>query len=109
MEFIYRDLPYPIKYPSTVWQATPKTTQKALKDNLALATTMHLPLVLNSPDIIYHSGCPLLEPYFIQNFLKDIPSCTEVDGASTDEAVRKFFNINYQFLEPKITYPLLIL
>jgi hypothetical protein len=105
MEFIYRDVPYPIKYPSTVWQATPKTTQTALKDNLALATTMHLPLVLNSPSIIYHSGCPLLEPYFIQNFLKDIPSCTEVNGTNTDEAVRKFFNINYQFLEPEITYP----
>jgi len=101
----FREKSYPIVYPTSVWGATPKETQTALKDNLAVAATMHLPLVLDSPGIVYHSGCPLLEPYFVQNFLKDIPSCTEVDGTSTDETVRKFFNTEYQFLEPEITYP----
>jgi hypothetical protein len=96
---------YPITYPRFVWEATPKGTQIALKDNLALATTIHLPLVFNSLGVVYHSGRPLLEPYFVQNFLKDIPSCTEVDGTSTDEMVRRFFNIDYQFLEPAIVYP----
>jgi hypothetical protein len=79
VELGFRDMPYPIKYPAYVWEATPKETRTALKDNLALATTMHLPLIFDSPTIVYHSGCPLLEPYFVQNFLKDIPSCTEVD------------------------------
>ena len=101
----FREESYPIVYPTSVWGATPKETQTALKDNLAVATTMHLPLVLDVPSIVYHSGCPLLEPYFVQNFLKDIPSCTEVDGTSTDEAVRKFFNTEYQFLDPEIAYP----
>jgi hypothetical protein len=101
----FREKSYPIVYPAHVWEATPKETQTALKDNLAVATTMHLPLVLDSPSIVYHSGCPLLEPYFVQNFLKDIPSCTEVDGTSTDETVRKFFNTEYQFLFPDIAYP----
>jgi hypothetical protein len=101
----FRRKSYPIVYPPDVWKATPKETQIALKDNLAVATTMHLPLVLDSPSIIYHSGSPLLEPYFVQNFLKDIPSCTEVDGTSTDEIVRKFFNTDYQFLDPDIMYP----
>ncbi len=105
VEFTFRDMPYPIKYQQYVWQATPKETRIALKDNLVLATTMHLPLVLDTPIIIYHSGCPLLEPYFVQNFLKDIPSCTEVDGTSTDETVRKFFNTDYNFLDPDVIYP----
>ena len=105
VEILFREKSYPIVYPAHVWEATPKETQTALKDNLAVATTMHLPLVFDSPSIIYHSGCPLLEPYFVQNFLKDIPSCTEVDGTSTDEAVRKFFNTEYQFLDPDIAYP----
>jgi hypothetical protein len=105
VELNFRDIHYPIKYPRYVWEATPKETQTALKDNLALATTMHLPLIFNSSKIIYHSGCPLLEPYFVQNFLKDIPSCTEVDGTSTDETVRKFFNTDYQFLSPEVMYP----
>jgi hypothetical protein len=105
VEIRFREKTYPIVYPRSVWAATPKETQTALKDNLAVATTMHLPLVLDSPCIVYHSGCPLLEPYFVQNFLKDIPSCTEVDGTSTDETVRKFFNTEYQFLDPDIAYP----
>jgi hypothetical protein len=101
----FRGKSHPIVYPPHVWEATPKETRIALKDNLAVATTMHLPLVLDAPGIVYDSGCPLLEPYFVQNFLKDIPSCTEVDGTSTDETVRKFFNTEYQFLDPDIMYP----
>ena len=101
----FRGESHPIVYPPHVWEATPKETRIALKDNLAVATTMHLPLVLDAPGIVYDSGCPLLEPYFVQNFLKDIPSCTEVDGTSTDETVRKFFNTDYQFLDPDIMYP----
>jgi hypothetical protein len=101
----FREESYPIVYPTSVWDATPKETRTALKDNLAVAATMHLPLVLDSSGIVYHSGCPLLEPYFVQNFLKDIPSCTEVDGTSTDETVRKFFNTEYQFLDSEIVYP----
>lgn len=60
--------PYPIAYPRFVWGATPKETQIALKDNLALATTMHLPLVFDSLGAVYHSGRPLLEPYFAPKF-----------------------------------------
>jgi hypothetical protein len=105
LEISFRDMPYPITYPQQVWKATPKQTQTALKDNLTLASTMHLPLVFNNPRIVYHSGCPLLEPYFVQNFFKDIPSCTEVDGTSTDEVVRKFFNVDYEYLDADIVYP----
>ena len=105
MEISFRDTSYPIKYPTQVWKTTPKETQTALKDNLTLATTMHLPLIFDSTKIFYHSALPLLEPYFIQNFIKDIPSCTEVDGTNTDEIIRKFFNIEYQFQDSNIVYP----
>ena len=105
IEVSFRESSYPIVYQKAVWKATPKETQTALRDNLALATTMHLPLVLDAPVIVYHSGFPLLEPYFVQNFLKDIPSCTEVDRTSTDEIVRKFFNTEYRFLDSEVVYP----
>ena len=97
IEVSFRESSYPIVYQKAVWKATPKETQTALRDNLALATTMHLPLVLDAPVIVYHSGFPLLEPYFVQNFLKDIPSCTEVDRTSTDNIVR--------FLDSEVVYP----
>ncbi len=105
IEVSFRGKSYPIEYTLSVWKATRRETQTALKDNLALATTMHLPLVFGVSKIVYHSGRPLLEPYFVQNFLKDIPSCTEVDGTSTDEVFRKFFNTEYQFLRPDVVYP----
>jgi len=105
IEICFQEKSYPIKYPRTTWNVTPKQTQIALKDNLTLATTIHLPLIFNSPKIIYHSGHPLLEPYFVQNFLKDIPSCTEVDKTNTEEIIRKFFNTIYVFLDPEIIYP----
>jgi len=103
IRFLGKD--YPITYLTSVWRATPEETRTALKDNLALATTMHLPLVFNAPGAIYYSGRPLLEPYFVQNFLMDIPSCAEVDGVRTDEMVRKFFNTEYQFRDSSIKYP----
>ncbi|MHA2602173.1 MAG: hypothetical protein AM324_008605 [Candidatus Thorarchaeota archaeon SMTZ1-83] len=102
---VFKGRSYLISYPKEVWESTPRDTQVALRDNLVLATTMHLPLVFNESEATYNSGRPLLEPYFTQNFLKDIPSCTEVDGTDTADAVRRFFNTNYRFLNPEIVLP----
>jgi hypothetical protein len=96
---------YPIIYQEPIWKSTPLETRIALKDNLALATTIHLPLIFNSNEICYHSGRPLLETYFLQNFIKDIPSCTEVDNLNTDEVIRQFLNTQYLFNEPEIMIP----
>jgi hypothetical protein len=47
--------------------STPKETQHTLKIS-ALATTMNLPLILDSKAIVYHSGHHILKPYFITKF-----------------------------------------
>lgn len=96
---------YPISFQEKIWRDTPERTREVLKDNLTLATTMHLPLVYNSNEIIYHTSRPLLEPYFFQNFIKDIPSCTEVDNLNTDDIINKFLNTEYHFKDPDILYP----
>jgi len=101
----FQEFEYPIIFEGNIWDLTPNQTREALKDNLALASSMHLPLIFNKEKVIYDSGRPLLEPYFFQNFIKDIPSCTEVDGLNTDEIIRKFLNIEYQYTEPVIVYP----
>ena len=105
LEIGFHEKTYPIEYPSNIWEKTPKTVKEALKDNLVLAGTMHLPLVYNSPGVYYYSGRPILEPYFFQNFIKDIPSCTEIDGTNTDDIVRQFLQVEYQFQDPEILYP----
>lgn len=101
----FRGTDYPITYPEEAWKAMPADTRRAFKDNLAMAATMHLPLVFESSAASYDSGRPLLEPYFMLNFLKDIPSCTEVDMTDTAEVVRKFFNIEYRFQDQTVVYP----
>ncbi len=101
----FRGESYAIGYPPEVWASIPEATRIALRDNLALAVTMHLPLVFGESRAMYSTGRPLLEPYFTQNFLKDIPSCTEVDGTDTDEVVRQFFNTQYEFSQPEIAIP----
>jgi len=101
----FQGIQYAINFHKKIWQSTPDQTREALKDNLALATTMHLPLIYTTNKVIYYSGRPLLEPYLLQNFLKDIPSCTEVDGLDTDEIIRQFLNIDFHFNDQEIVYP----
>ncbi|TFG29614.1 hypothetical protein EU528_09410 [Candidatus Thorarchaeota archaeon] len=101
----FKDRLYPVTYPGDYWKKTPEQTRLALTENLALATTMHLPLVFKEPQITYHSGRPILEPYFFDNFVHDIPSCTEVDGTDTGEVVRQFLDTKYHFTNPVVTPP----
>ena len=101
----FKEKSYPVTYPHGYWKKTPEVTRTALTDNLALATTMHLPLIFKDSSIKYHSARPLLEPYFVENFLRDIPSCAEVDETDTAEMVRKFFDIRFSYTDPEITIP----
>ncbi len=105
IEVGFQSFKYPIIYDDAIWESTPLETRNALKDNLVLATTMHLPMIYNSNKVYYYSGRPMLETYFFQNFLKDIPSCTEVDGLNTDDVVRKFLNTDFIFKDPEVVDP----
>ncbi|MFX1250560.1 MAG: hypothetical protein ACFFCZ_03010 [Promethearchaeota archaeon] len=97
---------YRINYPTNIWQKVPSSVKLALRDNLVLASTLHLPMVIpNIKGIQFSSGRPLLEPYFFQNFIMDIPSCTEVDGIDTGSAIQKFLQIELNYLEPEIIHP----
>lgn len=96
---------YPIIYPKEHWNATPRGTRIALRDSLALASTMHLPIVFGRSSIVYDTPRTVLEPYFYENFHRDIPSCTEVDGTDTNSLMQQFFNTNYVFSEEPINLP----
>ncbi len=96
---------YPIRYPEPYWESTPPLTRTALRDNLSVAVTMHLPLVYNSETIIYDTPRAMLFPYFFENFARDIPSCTEVDGTDTDEVMSQFFRTSYRFTNDSMSLP----
>lgn len=105
MSVNFRGTDYGIVYPEEVWKATPTETRRALKDNLAMATTMHLPMIFPGSGVDYDSGRPLLEPYFMLNFWKDIPSVTEADMTDTAEAIRKWYDVEYRFEDQTVVYP----
>ncbi|MEM2143558.1 MAG: hypothetical protein QXS20_01730 [Candidatus Thorarchaeota archaeon] len=96
---------YPILYPDGVWSSVPEQTRVALRDNLAVMATMHLPLVFGEDHVTYGTGRPYLEPYLYMNFIKDIPSCTEIDGTDTAETIRRFYNTRYEFEHSDIVVP----
>ncbi|MFX0211316.1 MAG: hypothetical protein ACFFDT_35370 [Candidatus Hodarchaeota archaeon] len=97
---------YRLEYPADTWNFVSDMTQKALLDNLTMICTMHLPMVLSEVNgINYSTSRPLLEPYLFQNFIKDLPSCTEVDEIETHSAIQKFLNIEYLFSPNKISVP----
>lgn len=101
----FRNSEYPIEYNPKIWNKTPAATQIALRDNLALATTMHLPIIFSESRIHYNTPRPYLEPYFFNNFLRDIPSCTEVDETDTNKLMQQFFNTEFTFGSSDINYP----
>lgn len=106
LEYTVNGKSYKITYGGKKWEKLNPNIQIALRDNLATAITMHLPLVLEEfQGIEYSTNKPLLEPYFFQNFILDIPSCTETDNINTSEYVKKFLHIDYQYNCQKINYP----
>ena len=95
-----------IKYPRNIWSILSENTKESLLDNITYAATMHLPLVIpHSSGIKYNTAIPMFEPYFLQNFLKDIPSNTEVDGTNTDEITKKSLQLQYSFEKNSIRTP----
>jgi len=105
LSFTFKKQPYTILYGKEYWNATPEQTRIALRDNLALATTMHLPIVFSSPRITYDTPRAMLMPHFFENFVRDIPSCTEVDGTDTNLLMQQFFNTKYLFTKDPINQP----
>ncbi|MFX1513956.1 MAG: hypothetical protein ACFFCQ_15345, partial [Promethearchaeota archaeon] len=102
----FRNKGYRLEYPADIWNFVPEVTQKALLDNLTMIYTMHLPMVLSEVNgINYSISRPLLEPYLFQNFIKDLPSCTEVDEIETHSTIKKFLNIEYCFSHKEISTP----
>ena len=89
---------YSIEYPEEIWQQIPEIVQIFLKDNLVFAGTMHLAMSFKDySSIQYQSNRPFFETHFFQNFLKDIPSCCDMDGTTIDAEILRFLKISYSF------------
>lgn len=98
----FQERVFSIEYPKEIWKKLPNLIKEALKDNLTVATTLHLPLIYGADGLNYGVRRPILEPYFFQNFIKDIPSCTDVDKVKTEDTIRKFINLQINYRKDRI-------
>ncbi|TVR74402.1 MAG: hypothetical protein EA427_01105 [Spirochaetaceae bacterium] len=102
----YQDREYRVSWPAGVWERTPEAMRLFLRDNLAYAMTMHLPMTVPGlSGLAYDSARPLLEPWFFQNFLRDLPSCVEMEGGSAPDETIRFLSGDYTFTDEEIRLP----
>ncbi len=94
----FRGRSYHIAYPQEIWEAVPEAVKLLLLDNLSYAAAMHLPMKLKGvKGLHFHSGRPFFEPYFLQNFLRDIPSCCDMDGIDIAGETQRFLELSFSF------------
>jgi hypothetical protein len=97
---------YRIDYPEWVWKSTPEAAARFLLDNLAYSCTMHLPMSIPGVDgLSFDTARPCFEPYFFQNFVRDIPSCADMDGRDIAAETTRFLAVDYRFAEDPVRLP----
>ncbi|MBI3619720.1 hypothetical protein HY214_01065 [Candidatus Roizmanbacteria bacterium] len=96
---------FQIVYPKALWKATSRSTKELLKDNIAYSATIFVPQMLNIQEISYRTARPLSETFFYKNGIYDMPVCAQVDGRSSVDYVKRFFNTRFLFRDEKIKLP----
>ena len=96
---------FPIEYPRDVWNATSAGLKNRLLSNLSMASTLYLPQILNLRSITYKTNRPIGESFFLRNGIYDAPYCANVDGKSSVQYLKDFFNTRYLFTKDDIEVP----
>ena len=96
---------FPITYDADVWQRTSASLKQQLLDNLPMASTLYLPQILGKREIHYDTNRPLGESFFLRNGIYDAPFCANVDGKSSTQYLKDFFNTRYLFKGDDIKTP----
>jgi hypothetical protein len=106
IEILFRNRSYTISYPQEIWKVVPTKVKEVLLDNLVYAATMHLPMKFkNSAGLSFSTNRPLFEPYFFQNFIRDIPSCCDMDELDISSEIKLFLSKEYNFKSEEIRLP----
>ena len=96
---------FPVIYSDKVWSKTTDNLKAILRDTLALASTLYLPQILNLREAHYKTARPISECFFLRNGIYDAPYCANVDGKSSIDYLRNFYNTQYLFASEKIKTP----
>jgi len=97
-----KDEEFSLTYPKEVWQAYPKEVKNFLIDNLVHLLTINFPLIAGIKKLKYNTSSPLFKTFFHTVVINSLPHAVEDYDIVTDNIIRKFLNINYEFKDFKI-------
>jgi hypothetical protein len=88
---------YRVDYPAKVWRALDEDAKKMIVDHVAFMSTNYLPIVLGKKGVIYGTRQPMLESFVFESTVFDIPSSALLDGRSTVDTMRQYYNTDFHF------------
>ena len=97
-----RDKEFNLIYPKEVWQTYPKDVKNVLVDNLVHLLTINLPLIAGFKNLKYNTSTPLFKTFFHTVVINSLPHAIEDYDIITDNIIKQFLNINYEFKDFKV-------
>lgn len=95
---------YDTVYPKGVWQSVPPILRQVLLENIALAETHWLPLILQGYDgVSYNTPQPFFESLLFKNQLYDLLFSEGVDQAKPLAYLKRFYNLENTFSRQSAT------
>jgi len=92
---------FDIIYPENIWPKYPPFQKKLLSENLTFALTFHLPYLNQEDSLNYLMARPVTEPFLFKAFISALPSTALMKKESTSKLIKKFFEIDYHFIQGK--------
>lgn len=102
---VLEDSTHSIKYPHDIWAGTSSQLKSILLDNITFASTLYVPSILKQQSVRYSTARPLSECFLLRNGIYDTSYCANVDGKSSVDYVKDFFNIQRYFSDETVKTP----
>lgn len=105
LELRLDDRRFPVNFPREVWQSWPH--REAFADHYAFIKALHLPWMLQQPDMALHydTTLPLFRHAMFLAVANNISFCADVDGVSTAEQLRRFLGLDITFADHRTRVP----
>jgi hypothetical protein len=90
---------FSVTFPKGSLKNYPEPAKKILAENLAFASTMHLPFLMDRNTIIYHMRKPLAKELIEEGFRLSLPATAFLKSQKTSELIERFSKFRYFFEE----------
>jgi len=88
---------YRVIFPENVWKPLEEPFKRIILDHLAFLSTNYLPLLMDRKGVIYNTRLPMFDCFSFKSMLYDLPSSAFLDGRSTVDYIRRYFNLDFVF------------